>query len=123
MPAVMRTVHTYILHACSDVYKARNILNNYGQLLENLFLPLFEVSLDPSSHPQLHTFLQQVRVTIAHGVLVSQSIALCVVHMHLPPLGEFTKGWKVCTTGPSQGSHQKINEEWYTSMNPVPLCG
>jgi AMP deaminase len=43
-----------------DVYKARNILNNYGQLLENLFLPLFEVSLDPSSHPQLHTFLQQV---------------------------------------------------------------
>lgn len=27
-------------------------------MLDNVFLPLFEVTVDPSSHPQLHAFLQ-----------------------------------------------------------------
>jgi hypothetical protein len=30
------------------------------QMLENIFLPLFEATIDPSSHPQLHCFLSQV---------------------------------------------------------------
>lgn len=31
------------------------------QLLDNIFTPLFEVTRDPNSHPQLHLFLQGVR--------------------------------------------------------------
>lgn len=31
-----------------------------AQLLSNIFLPLFEVTQDPNSHPQLHLFLQGV---------------------------------------------------------------
>jgi hypothetical protein len=30
------------------------------QLLSNIFTPLFEVTRDPNSHPQLHLFLKGV---------------------------------------------------------------
>lgn len=43
-----------------DIYKAQGIIENFEQLLDNIFRPLFEVSVDPSSHPQLHLFLRQV---------------------------------------------------------------
>ncbi len=35
-------------------------LNNFSELLENLFMPLFEVSRDPSVDPDLAFFLQHV---------------------------------------------------------------
>jgi hypothetical protein len=31
-------------------------------MLENIFLPLFEVTVNPASHPQLHCFLSQVSI-------------------------------------------------------------
>ncbi len=44
----------------SDIYKKKKIMENFSQLLENLFVPLFEVTLNPQSHPNLHKFLHQV---------------------------------------------------------------
>lgn len=35
-------------------------MENFEQLLRNIFQPLFEVTQDPSSHPKLHVFLQRV---------------------------------------------------------------
>jgi hypothetical protein len=43
-----------------NVYKAQGILESFQQLLDNIFVPLFEVTLDPSSHPMLHVFLRHV---------------------------------------------------------------
>lgn len=43
-----------------DVYKASGLMNNFEQVIINVFRPLFEVSKDPSSHPKLHIFLQRV---------------------------------------------------------------
>ncbi|KAJ3121835.1 AMP deaminase [Physocladia obscura] len=43
-----------------NVYKSQKILQNFQQLLENIFEPLFEVTKNPSSHPKLHIFLQRV---------------------------------------------------------------
>ena len=43
-----------------DIYRAKKLLANFGQLLSNVFLPIYEVTLDPSSHPNLHKFLNQV---------------------------------------------------------------
>ena len=43
-----------------DIYKSTGQLDSFGQLLDNLFQPLFQVTVDPSSNPQLHCFLQQV---------------------------------------------------------------
>jgi AMP deaminase len=35
-------------------------LRSFGQMLHNIFAPLFAVSLDPSSNPALHYFLQTI---------------------------------------------------------------
>ncbi|XP_054168419.1 AMP deaminase 2-like [Oppia nitens] len=43
-----------------DVYRANGLFENFEQMLENLFLPLFEATNSPNSHPELHCFLQYV---------------------------------------------------------------
>jgi len=43
-----------------DVYKSKNLLKNFEDMLDNIFRPLFEVSVNPQSHPNLHRFLAQV---------------------------------------------------------------
>jgi len=42
------------------VYKASNLINRFSEILENVFEPLFEVTLWPSRHPELHAFLEYV---------------------------------------------------------------
>ena len=48
----------------SDVYKSNKLVNSFQDILENIFLPLFEVTNDPSSHPDLHAFLQYVSINL-----------------------------------------------------------
>jgi AMP deaminase len=43
-----------------SVYKENGTLGNFQELLDNIFTPLFEVTVDPGSHSQLHAFLQTV---------------------------------------------------------------
>ena len=42
------------------MYQASRQLRTFAEMLDNLFTPLFEVSIDPTSHPKLHLLLQQV---------------------------------------------------------------
>ncbi|XP_035761467.1 AMP deaminase 2 [Neolamprologus brichardi] len=50
----------FFLFLQSDVYHTKKQLCNFQEMLENIFTPLFEVTVDPSSHPELHLFLQHV---------------------------------------------------------------
>ncbi|KAL1955727.1 hypothetical protein VTO42DRAFT_8125 [Malbranchea cinnamomea] len=43
-----------------DVYKSNGQVENFEDIIRNVFEPLFEVTRDPSSHPKLHIFLQRV---------------------------------------------------------------
>ncbi|TKS77497.1 AMP deaminase 2 [Collichthys lucidus] len=43
-----------------DVYHTKKQLSNFQEMLENIFMPLFEVTVNPGSHPDLHLFLQHV---------------------------------------------------------------
>ncbi|KAI5306001.1 hypothetical protein KEM56_002574 [Ascosphaera pollenicola] len=43
-----------------DVYKSSGMMENFEQVIRNVFQPLFDVTKDPSSHPKLHIFLQRV---------------------------------------------------------------
>jgi AMP deaminase len=43
-----------------DVYKSSGLMDNFQQVVINVFRPLYEVTKDPSSHPKLHIFLQRV---------------------------------------------------------------
>lgn len=43
-----------------DLYKKNGTIRTFQDILVNLFQPLYEVSIDPKSHPKLHVFLQRV---------------------------------------------------------------
>ena len=43
-----------------NIYREKNSMENFEELISNVFQPLFEVTMDPSSHPHLHIFLQRV---------------------------------------------------------------
>lgn len=43
-----------------EVYKRAGNVDNFEQILLNVFQPLFEVTSDPKMHPKLHIFLQRV---------------------------------------------------------------
>ena len=45
---------------CSDVYKSNNLVKSFQDIMENIFMPLFEVTRNPKSHPKLHAFLMYV---------------------------------------------------------------
>ncbi|KAJ6585412.1 hypothetical protein B0H19DRAFT_1109580 [Mycena capillaripes] len=43
-----------------DIYKANGSVKTFQDIICNVFVPLFEVTKDPSTHPELHVFLQRV---------------------------------------------------------------
>ncbi|KAL8152601.1 hypothetical protein V2J09_010361 [Rumex salicifolius] len=43
-----------------NVYKEMGIVTSFQNMLDNIFLPLFEATVDPDSHPHLHLILKQV---------------------------------------------------------------
>ncbi|XP_014246157.1 AMP deaminase 2 [Cimex lectularius] len=43
-----------------DIFKSNKLMTNFQEFLDNIFKPLFEVTNDPHSHPNLHRFLQYV---------------------------------------------------------------
>jgi len=43
-----------------SIFRLGNLVQNFEEMLDNIFRPLFEVTIDPSSHPDLHLFLQLV---------------------------------------------------------------
>ncbi|KAI9058231.1 AMP deaminase [Trametes sanguinea] len=43
-----------------DVYKQNGSIQTFEDIVRNVFEPLFEVTKDPTSHPELHVFLQRV---------------------------------------------------------------
>lgn len=43
-----------------NIYRDKNLVDNFEDMLRNIYGPLFEVTKDPSSHPELHVFLQRV---------------------------------------------------------------
>ncbi|GCC34011.1 AMP deaminase 2-like isoform X1 [Chiloscyllium punctatum] len=43
-----------------DVFRTKKQLNNFQDMLENIFIPVFEATINPRNHPELHLFLQHV---------------------------------------------------------------
>lgn len=68
------------------VYKEEGRLNNFEQVLINVFRPLFEVTKNPSSHPKLHIFLQRV---IGFDSVDDESKAERRLHRKFPPPQEW----------------------------------
>lgn len=43
-----------------DIFKGRNFVPHFGKMLENIFLPVFQATIDPQSNPELSIFLKHV---------------------------------------------------------------
>jgi AMP deaminase len=70
-----------------NVYKEQGIIESFQQLLDNLFDPLFEVTLDPNSHPMLHVFLRHVS---GFDLVDDESKPERRPNKHMPSPGEWT---------------------------------
>lgn len=44
----------------SDIFKTNSILSSFQEILDNIFLPLFDATNEPEKHPDIHRFLQYV---------------------------------------------------------------
>lgn len=49
-----------MLISFSDIFKSRKLIPNFAKMLENIFLPLFEATVNPQKHKELHVFLKYV---------------------------------------------------------------
>uniref|UniRef100_A0A673YKR6 AMP deaminase n=1 Tax=Salmo trutta TaxID=8032 RepID=A0A673YKR6_SALTR len=43
-----------------DIFKSKKLITNFAKMLENIFLPLFEATVNPQNHKELHVFLKYV---------------------------------------------------------------
>uniref|UniRef100_A0AAY4DVJ9 AMP deaminase n=1 Tax=Denticeps clupeoides TaxID=299321 RepID=A0AAY4DVJ9_9TELE len=43
-----------------DIFRARNFVPHFGKMLENIFLPVFEATINPHANPELSIFLKHV---------------------------------------------------------------
>ncbi|XP_051919597.1 AMP deaminase 3 [Hippocampus zosterae] len=43
-----------------DIFKSKKLVPNFAKMLQNIFLPLFEATIHPQSHKELHVFLKYV---------------------------------------------------------------
>uniref|UniRef100_A0A8C5L8B7 AMP deaminase n=1 Tax=Jaculus jaculus TaxID=51337 RepID=A0A8C5L8B7_JACJA len=43
-----------------DVFRSKNFLPHFGKMLENIFLPVFEATVNPQAHPELSVFLKHI---------------------------------------------------------------
>lgn len=44
----------------SDIFRSKKLLPSFGKMLENIFLPLFQATINPQDHRELHLFLKYV---------------------------------------------------------------
>ena len=62
----------------SDIYKLSGLVTSFQQIIDNLFVPLFEVTNDPASHPELHCFLYYVSRFAFVLCTVREMLIFCV---------------------------------------------
>nr|KAF6304592.1 adenosine monophosphate deaminase 1 [Pipistrellus kuhlii] len=43
-----------------DVFRSKNFLPHFGKMLENIFMPIFEATINPQAHPDLSVFLKHI---------------------------------------------------------------
>jgi AMP deaminase len=62
-----------------NLYKENHILHNFQEMLENIFTPLIQVTLDPSSNPSLHRLLQQGKYFLALFIILFPTVIVIMM--------------------------------------------
>lgn len=70
-----------------NIYKKMGIVTSFQNILDNVFIPLFEATVNPNSHPQLHLFLMQV---VGFDIVDDESKPERRPTKHMPTPAEWT---------------------------------
>ncbi|KAL8106243.1 hypothetical protein AgCh_029869 [Apium graveolens] len=70
-----------------NVYRSMGTVTSFQTILDNVFIPLFEVTVNPKSHPQLHVFLMQV---VGFDIVDDESKPERRPTKHMPKPSEWT---------------------------------
>ncbi|XP_011086412.1 AMP deaminase [Sesamum indicum] len=70
-----------------NVYRSMGTVTSFQNILDNIFIPLFEATVDPNSHPQLHVFLLQV---VGFDIVDDESKPERRPTKHMPTPSEWT---------------------------------
>lgn len=65
----------------SDIFKSRKLIPNFAKMLENIFLPLFEATVNPQKHKELHVFLKYVSSRFICDVNFLNQCTSCKIHL------------------------------------------
>lgn len=76
----MKSSYSDVFVSFSDIFRSKNLLPTFGKMLENIFLPLFEATINPKDHKELHLFLKYVS-------LYYRIVPLYLRYARSPPLG------------------------------------
>lgn len=71
-----------------SVYKQNGLIANFQEMLDNIFLPLFEVTVNPAADPKLHTFLCAV---VGFDSVDDESLREAPPQGGLPPPEQWTR--------------------------------
>ena len=69
------------------IYRESGDVKHFGEMLDNIFAPLFAVSIDPQSNPALHLFLgtRPLDITSCYKNIVSVTILEQCCHSNMTP--------------------------------------
>ncbi|KAL5722539.1 AMP deaminase [Ranunculus cassubicifolius] len=70
-----------------NIYRKMGTATSFQNIIDNVFIPLFEVTIDPGSHPQLHVFLKQV---VGFDIVDDESKPERRPTKHMPTPSEWT---------------------------------
>ncbi|CAH9090207.1 unnamed protein product [Cuscuta epithymum] len=70
-----------------NIYRSMGTVTSFQNILDNVFIPLFEVTVNPNSHPQLHLFLMQV---VGFDIVDDESKPERRPTKHMPTPAEWT---------------------------------
>lgn len=54
----------------SDIFRSKKIIPNFAKMLENIFLPLFEATVNPQKHKEIHILLKYVSPELIAFILI-----------------------------------------------------
>lgn len=104
----------FVLHLfyLSDIFRGRNFVPHFGKMLENIFLPVFQATIDPRSHPELSIFLQHV----SHEWTATKTLGFDLGREVFPNMYELENGY----TESSKLTQGSVWAQRYTFM--INIC-
>lgn len=114
-----------LLWCCSDIFRSKKLIPHFAKILENIFLPLFDATVNPHRHKALHVFLKYVCAFTFEGSSFSQHAAWLMVIVSFPGDRIWQCGRRVQTQRPhvllQESKAWSLDRRWQPSLHLLPV--